>query len=389
MKLSEKPGDGPVQGIDLDSLGDGPRIVVVVRDHMSGVLYSIPALRALRRRWPEAKITLLTSSYSAPILEGGCPYLDQVLPLFTFADEPRRFDRVRDLMRKFRTWARLVGRVDLVVHLRGVGGASLAFCASLGRPAQIGYSQGSRLDSLLTVDIGEQDVELGSRERNQIIIERLGVEPDGDHLELWVSDEARVWARGFLASHGHEDGQMLTLVHPGSHWGCNQWLPERWADAINRLQGERGGSVVLTGVARERPLAESIATGIESRVISAVGETSLSHFVALIEASDLVLSVDAAPTQVCQALDVPAVVMMGAGNPAWNGPVADEPMVMLQTWDNDDPRPEICDWASGACNGPNCRSRLEGISVDLVLDSVSEVMSGPLRSRRDSAGSVE
>ncbi len=360
--------------IDLAELGDSPRIAVVVRDHMSGVLYSVPSLRAIRRRWPQANITLLTSSYSAPILSGGCPYIDRILPLYTFADEPRRRDRGRDLASKAATWLRLVGRVDLVIHLRGVGGGTLAFAAMLGLPTQVGYTQG-RFDRLLTVDLGWQDVELGSRQRNRFILDHIGIEPDGDHLEMWVAETDRRWAEAWLHDRGHDAGTHLTVIHPGSHWGCNQWLPERWSEAVERVLDERGGSVVITGVRRELPLARRIAANVDSSsVLIAAGETSLGQFAAMIDASDLVLAIDASPTQICQALDKPAVIMMGAGNPAWNGPVPGEPMVMLQEWDNDDPRPEVCEWAKGACNGPLCSSRLEDITVSQVLNSVDQLL---------------
>ena len=359
-------------GIDLDALGDRPHIVVTVRDHMSGVLYSVPALRALRQRWPDAKITLMTSAYSAPVLDGGCPYLDQILPVYSFADEPKPTDRLIDLFRKFRTWMRLVGRVDLVVHLRDVGGGTLLFCKLLGNPKQIGYTQG-RFNEYLTVDIGSQNVELGSRERNQIVLDGLGVEPAGKHLELWISETDARWAAGWLAERGHPDGAHLTVIHPGCHWGCNQWIPERWSETANEMLDRHGGSVVITGVHREIPLAERIAAGIDGRVLNAAGETSLSQFAALIDQADMVLSVDASPTQICQARDKPAVILMGAGNPAWNGPVGDEPMRMLQEWDNDNPRPEICDWAAGACNGPQCTTRLEDISVTQVIESVDDL----------------
>lgn len=371
MKLAKGPkGDGR---IDLEALGSKPRIVVSVRDHMSGVLYSIPAVRALRRKWPDATITLVTSSYSAPILDAGSPYIDRVLPLYSFSDEPTRFDRAFDLARKLKTFLTLVGRVDLVVHLRNVGGGTLAFSALLGKPPQIAYTQ-SRFNELLTADIGQEDTELGSRERNQIIIEGLGIEPDGYQMELTVSDADRQWATRWLADNGHQAGTPLTIVHPGSHWGCNQWLPERWSETINNVLRDRGGSVVLTGVARELPLAEKIAAGVQGSVLIAAGQTDLGQFTAMIEASDLVLAIDAAPTQICQALDVPAVVMMGAGNPAWNGPLPGEPMVMLQEWDNDNPREEVCRWSDGACNGPQCTSRLEDISVSQVMSSVNVVM---------------
>lgn len=121
-------------------------------------------------------------------------------------------------------------------------------------------------------------------------------------------------------------------------------------------------------------MIDSIIAGIDGTTINGVGATTLGQFAALIEQSSLVLAVDTAPTQICQALDIPAVILMGAGNPLWNGPVPGEAMLMLQEWDNDNPRPEICDWASGACNGPNCTTRLEDVTVTQVLDSVDDLL---------------
>jgi ADP-heptose:LPS heptosyltransferase len=233
------------------------------------------------------------------------------------------------------------------------------------------------LDELLTRNLGPQNNVIGSRQRNRVILDAIGIESAGEEMELWISDADRRWARDWLVKAGHDLDSHLTVVHPGSHWGCNQWLPERWSETIDRLLDDKGGTVVITGVERERPLADRISAGVGSdrgKVVIATGATTLPRFAALIECSDLVLAIDASPTQICQALGVPAVVMMGAGNPAWNGPLPGEPMLMLQEWDNDNPRPELCQWSAGACNGPLCSSRLEDISVDQVLASAEQLL---------------
>lgn len=357
----------------LDALGRPPRIVVVVRDHMSGVLYSVPHARAIRERFPDAQITLLTSSYSAPILDGGSTYYDRILPLFTFSDDPGRFDRFRDLFAKVRTWATLVGRVDLVVHLRVVGPASLAFCALLGRPVQVGHPQNSSLDEMLTVTTASPDVAAGSRQRNTAILEEVGIPVHSEAMEMTIADDDRQWAQEWLRSAGHVRGEPVTVIHPGCHWGCNQWLIDRWRRTADALLTERGGTVVVTGSARERSMCQEIVDGVAGRCVNAAGETSLATFSALISEAHLVVAVDTAPTQVCQALGVPSVIMMGDGTVSWNGPIGEEPMIMLQELDPDRP-PEICRWEDGACNGPLCTSRLTGITVDDVLESVSVVL---------------
>lgn len=361
---------------DLDALGDTPHIVVVVRDHMSGVLYSIPHARAIRRRFPGAKITLLTSSYSLPILDAGAVDYDQVLPLFTFSDEPQRFDRVKDLWSKFRTWAKLVGRVDLVVHLRDVGGATLVFSALLGLPTQAGPRQDRRFNWLLSVTTPRPDLTQGSRQRNTQILEALGIPVESEAMEMEIAPVDVEFARGWIERHGHDPDDGVIVVHPGCHWGCNQWLIDRWQSTIVELLERHGGVVVVTGSSRERAMTEQIVQGVPGgRCLNSAGETTLGQFSAFVSLASLVVAVDTAPTQICQAMNIPAVIMMGDGTMSWNGPIGDEPMIMLQELDPNRP-PEICSWEDGACNGPKCTSRLTGISEDVVLESTEVVLSG-------------
>jgi ADP-heptose:LPS heptosyltransferase len=360
--------------LELDSLRESPHIVVVVRDHMSGVMYSIPHARAIRRRFPDAKITLLTSAYSAPILDGGSGIYDQILPLYTFSDEPGRFDRLKGVSAKFRTWLKLVGRVDLVIHLRYVGDSTLLYCASLGLPPQVGAPQGYRFDSLLSVKTEPLDTTLGSRQRNTKSLEAIGILVESEEMELKISAENRTWAEGWLARRGHIAGQPITIMHPGCHWGCNQWLVERWVETASVILSRRGGSVVVTGSERERLMTQQIVDEVGGPCFNAAGETTLGQFAALISLSTLVVAVDTAPTQICQALKIPSVIMMGDGTISWNGPIEGEPMVMLQVLDPDRPD-EICRWSEGACNGPQCTSRLEGITVRAVLESIDHILS--------------
>jgi ADP-heptose:LPS heptosyltransferase len=350
----------------------GLRVLTVVRDHMSGLLYAVPYLRALRQRFPDAHISLLANPYATPILDG-CPYIDQVVPFFQFRQAVGRLASLRGLGAKADAWRRLVGRVDLVIHFRYVSGTTLAFAALLGRPTQIGYRQG-RFDSLLDINLGPEDVALDSRRRNALLLEPLGITSPSPRMEMWISAEERQWARHFLASQGVAEGQPFVVLHPGCHWGCNEWLIDRWASLGQSLISSHGARVVISGAPDEVELAEAIQARLGGQAIVAAGQTTLRQFAALLAQAALVVAVDTAPTQICQALAIPAVILMGAGNPAWNGPLPGEPMIMLQQWDPADEGTLRCDFAAGTCHGPNCRSRLNGIAVADVLRAARQIL---------------
>lgn len=351
------------------------RILAVVRDHMGGLLQSVPSLRALRNQCPQAKITLLTNQYATPILDN-CPYVDAVAPFFQFRQDGDRVGRTMDMAQKLRTWLRLVGRVDLVVHFRYVGPETIMFCSTLGQPLQVGYTQG-KFDEKLAINLGQEEIELDSRSRNNYVVQALGLEADSTEIEIWPGREDIAWAYRVLTENGHQVNDPYFVLHPGCHWGCNQWLPERWSTLGDALHTRYGGQIVITGAADEEALGEEIAEGMEHEPIILAGQTTPLQFAAILNRSALVVSVDALPTQICQALETPAVVLMGAGNKMWNGPLGDEPMIMLQEWNPAEEGTQPCDFAAGFCHGSLCRSRLAEITVEDVLIAAESIAFSP------------
>ena len=348
------------------------RILVVIRDHMSGLLYGVPSLRALRNNFPTAEITLLANHFALPIL-AGCPYVDKTIPFYRFHEQVGWYDRVESFVDRTEALLKLYNRIDLVIHLRYVGSKTLRFAKMLGDPFQVGYSQGE-YDELLDLNLGEDDESLDSRTRNAKILATIGIEVDSHEMELWIPQAEIEYMTGWLYSHGWNEEELLFVFHPGCHWGCNEWLVERWIALGNELAQEWGGRIVLTGTIRERPLAEKIACWMAVPPLIATGETTLLQFAALLQKATAVISVDTSPTQICQALKKPAVILMGAGNLAWNGPLPGEPMIMLQKLTAEENRVEYCDFGSGICHHASCESRLKNIQVQEVILALEKVL---------------
>ncbi|MCB9133804.1 MAG: glycosyltransferase family 9 protein [Anaerolineales bacterium] len=353
---------------------DCPRILVVVRDHMSGLLYAVPVLRSLRMEFPSAKIMLLANHYAAPILKN-CPYLDRIVHFYLFREQANWFTRVEAIAYQAQALLQLYQKVDLVLHLRFVGDQTLLFSRMLGRPFQVGYEQG-RYDHFLDINLGLDEGQQDSRTRNAKILEAIGLKVHSYAMEIWIPSEAEAWARQWLYAQGWQEGAPFFVFHPGCHWGCNEWLAERWADLGNEIHARFQSKIVITGTANERSLAEQIAHGMGTPPILATGETTMLQFAAILKLSTAVISVDTAPTQICQALNKPSVILMGAGNPAWNGPLEGEPMVMLQKLKPEENKVEHCHFAAGICHTNFCESRLKNISVENVVTALKKVCAG-------------
>lgn len=371
---------GVVEDPRLAKLLEKPnlRILTVVRDHMSGLLYSVPYLRALREHFPQAKIMLLANPYATPVLQG-CPYIDEIVPFFQFYEEEEPFAALKNTAVKGQAWTKLVSRVDLVVHFRNVGGSTMAFCAGLGKPYQVGYEQG-RFNNLLDLNLGHEDIRLESRLRNGIILEAIGLPTPSTKMEMWLKPEDEVWVENYLKEQGWQEGENIIVFHPGCHWGCNQWLNDRWSQLGDALHEKYGGKIIITGAPDELPLAEKIASEMKVKPIISVGATSLMQFAALLGRADLVIAVDTAPTQICMALDTPAIIIKAEDDDAiWNNPLAGERMKIVYGTDPERGDWDRCDFAAGACNGPQCRSRMMDLTPEGVVKMAESFLNESLQ----------
>jgi heptosyltransferase I len=108
---------------------------------------------------------------------------------------------------------------------------------------------------------------------------------------------------------------VIGATHPEK-----EWLPERWAQVASALRSDFGIEPVLAGgrSARELETARLIeAAG--ARAHSTLG-VPLRELVTILDASELVISLDTAPLHMSVALERPVISLMGYNNPKRIGP---------------------------------------------------------------------
>jgi heptosyltransferase I len=112
---------------------------------------------------------------------------------------------------------------------------------------------------------------------------------------------------------------FATLVIGATH-PEKEWIPERWAEVASAIRGDFGIEPVLAGgrSARELETARLIdAAG--ARAHSTLG-VPLRELVTILDASELVISLDTAPLHMSVALERPVISLMGYNNPKRVGP---------------------------------------------------------------------
>jgi heptosyltransferase-2 len=120
-----------------------------------------------------------------------------------------------------------------------------------------------------------------------------------------------------LAEAGIAASDFLIGLNPGSTYGgAKRWIPERYAEAANRLSERYGSSgrhvaVAILGARGEEDLARSIAARIRTNTVVCSGQTTVRELMVLTKRCQLFLTNDTGPMHIAAAFEVPTVAVFG------------------------------------------------------------------------------
>jgi heptosyltransferase-2 len=270
-----------------------------------------PALRGLRRLFPDAQIALLVKPAVADLFAGH-PALTRVLTYDTKG-------RHAGLSGK---WA-LAGQLrrqgfDLAILFQNAFEAAfLTFLA--GVPRRYGYATDGR-SLLLSDPIAAPDHRALVHQVRYYwdLLKPLGLKGDPTAPELVVFPEEEQAMAGRFAQGGLTTTDVVVGINPGSTYGgAKRWLPERFAEVTERLcrtireSREQQVSVVIFGAKGEEHLGREIAARLSSRSLVLSGATTIRELMAAVKRCAMLLTNDTGPMHIASAFQVPVVAIFG------------------------------------------------------------------------------
>jgi heptosyltransferase-2 len=280
-------------------------ILIRATNWVGDAVMCLPALEAIRERFPPARITILAKPSVADLY--GSSYELILYP------EISHWDLARQLRAR---------RFDCAILLQNAFEAAwIAWLA--GIPNRIGYNRDGR-GFLLTQAVNVP--ESGEIPRHQRfyyleLLRRAGLidklpECDAIHLPTPVGIDA----------------QRVIGVSPGAAYGgAKRWLPERFAESGAAIASARGASIALFGSKTERALCEQVAQLLNGyQVVNYAGETTLAQFIDLAAGCELFLTNDSGAMHIASALGVPTVAIFGATDDAATGPTGPKARVIRE-----------------------------------------------------------
>ena len=265
-----------------------PRSIAVFRALQLGdLLCAVPTLRALRRGWPAARVTLIGLPWARELAARFPIYVDEFLEFPGFPGLPEQRcqpQAVLDFLRSAQE-----RRFDLALQLHGSGEFSNPLVALFGARRTAGYFREGHYcpDSATFLPWCDDEPDV---ERSLRLVAALGVASSGLELEAPVQQaDLRELAR--VADERELPRGGYACVHPGAQLGSRRWYPERFAVVADALAA-RSLRVVMTGTADEAALARAVTERMRAPVVDLVGRTTLGGLAALIDGARLVVTND-------------------------------------------------------------------------------------------------
>jgi heptosyltransferase-1 len=283
-----------------------PRFLIVRLGSLGDVVHAIPAVAALKKRFPDAAIDWVV----------GPRYVDLVR-LVTVVDRVIPFDPRQGAL-AFPTMIRTLRRVgyEAAIDLQGLV-KSAALSRMIGASRVIGFPRAHLREPLArflyseTPDPGDAPHVI---QKGIALMRALGVSESSIEFPLAVprSSAAAVVAARFGSS-------AYALVNPGAAWPNKRWPVDRFGALAAAIRERRGlGSLVLWGPGEESMASAVVAASRGAAELAP--PTTITDIAAIAKGASLMVSGDTGPLHIAAAVGIPIVALFGPTRADRNGP---------------------------------------------------------------------
>ena len=299
------------------------KILVRGTNWIGDAVMSVPALRELRRIFPDAWITLHTRTW-ADGLFCDADFLDEIVTY-----DPAKW-RIRDVLDNSQFLKK--DDYDLAIILpNSFESAMTSFLSRI--PRRIGYNKDLR-GLLLTDPVAVPEWKARRHEVfyylnlvSEIEKRIIGSDTVGQtvpDISLDVSPERRNAAAKMLADLADgTSGPIIALGVGSTNSRAKRWPANYYAQLANRLSTELNAAIVLIGSADDGEVAAEVATKSGVNTIDLSGKTTIAEAVALLAELDVLVANDMGLAHIAPAVGTQTVVIFGPTDPTTTRPYSD------------------------------------------------------------------
>lgn len=301
---------------------DVRRVLVVRLRSIGDTVLSTPALYALRRFLPDARIDVLLEDWVAPVLDG----FNDVDNILTIERGATAISRAR-LARELRAT-----RYDVAFNLHGGTTATLLTRAT-GARHRVGFAdyQYARLHN----HTAPSPIELWGRTNLHSVEQQLSLlgwtgvpVSDRPPTRLMVTSDAAASIETRLRAAGLNQATPIALVHPAAAFETKRWDVRNFARVTEYLHARSLNCVAVAAPSEAGIVNDLVRESVAP--VTALTELSLQEVTALAARSRLFVGNDSGIAHIAAAVGAPSVVIFGSSNITHWRPWANAPAEVVR-----------------------------------------------------------
>ena len=329
-------------------------ILVVSSTAIGDTLLSTPAIKAVRGRYPDAKIIAHFNKTNMEMFENN-PHIDGIIPYY--GGYKKFLKTVMDFRRH---------RFDVILILHGNEPQATPMAYLSGADFIVKRPNTSEYNFLLSNKEPWEDTGHGIEQRLKAAA-LIGCNVQDKKMVLPVEKQDEDTVVKFIAKEGINNNDILIGFQAGASTVSRIWFADRFVELGKRLIALYPKvRIIITGSPGERDYCERIAEGIGKGVVVSAGRLPLRQVPALVKRFNVLVTGDTGIMHTAIAVGTSVVALYAVADWKRTGPYYDlERHRVIQKWKTCDP----C--VSKKCEYQKC---MENISVDEVFDAVKDIL---------------
>jgi len=268
-------------------------------DRIGDLVLSTPALKAFKRYFPDCELSVLASKTNRPVLLN-LPYVDNIIT----------YDYSLNIFKKISTLRRLRKyNYDLVIDPYCDYELKTALIAAYsGALIRLGHaSYGREVFLNLIATNPENDQHFKDLVLN--VLKPLGVEKETSIPEIRLSEAEKEWSLKWI-ERNQIGSRPIVGIHPGAYYESQRWLPEYFADLINKIDEQEKFAAILFHGPEDICLVKNIKKMIKKSLPTFVSH-DLRKFLSLQSLCDVFICNNSGPLHLAVAQKIQTISFMG------------------------------------------------------------------------------
>lgn len=289
------------------------KILIVNIKFLGDLIVSTPALRSLRKKYPDAEIVIIVRKEFEDVLKYN-PYINRII-LFDAKIKGNKgienFIKGIKFIKKIRE-----EKFDVFIALHP--GDRISFWAWFSK-AKIRIAPSKQSFSFLInrkVDVYENTISY--LEYYNQIVSTFGVQIDSNKTEFFIPKEDEIWAEQYFQNY-ELNKKLVVCIHPGASEPSKIWPSENFVNLINLLKAHSEIKILLISGPKDREICSVILNSFNDKSLMFYNSFSILKTAALIKKCALLITHDTGTRHLAVALRVPVLALLPEDNSdCWN-----------------------------------------------------------------------